>query len=187
MKYESIKLKDFQRWYDEFIKDPHEIWLNLERDNEKICVAKGIYQYTHSRRHFNPQEEEKNPDNSYAVNMYHTGGTIVGFPGSITLVAFTNKKVCKPTWKEDLVEFLKSKGLEAYINRNDVMVDGYKVAGMMDRFVKHDLQYYAIHISINADADVVASICDKPMKKIPKGLSDYGITREEALQALHVE
>ena len=34
-------------------------------------------------------------------------------------------------------------------------------------------------ISMNVNLDHIKAICRKPMKKVPKGLSDYGITSEE--------
>lgn len=35
---------------------------------------------------------------------------------------------------------------------------------------------------MNTNLDHIKAICRKPMKKVPKGLSDYGITTEEVEQ-----
>ena len=37
-------------------------------------------------------------------------------------------------------------------------------------------------IGINTNLDHIKAICRKPMKKVPKGLSEYGITTEEVEQ-----
>ena len=34
-------------------------------------------------------------------------------------------------------------------------------------------------ISMNVNLDHIKAICKKPMEKVPKGLSEYGITTEE--------
>lgn len=35
---------------------------------------------------------------------------------------------------------------------------------------------------MNVDLEDIKKICKKPMKKVPKGLSEYGITTEEVEQ-----
>lgn len=39
--------------------------------------------------------------------------------------------------------------------------------------------YTAGFISMNVNLDHIKAICKKPMEKVPKGLSEYGITTEE--------
>lgn len=76
------------------------------------------------------------------------------------------------------VEWLKSKGLNADFVSNDIVVDGYKVCGMaITRYGRID--YTAGFIGVNTNLDHIKAICKKPMKKVPKGLSEYGITTEE--------
>ena len=76
------------------------------------------------------------------------------------------------------VDWLKSKGLNAEFKDNDILVDGYKVCGMaITRYGRID--YTAGFIDINTNVDHIKAICRKPMKKVPKGLSEYGITTEE--------
>ena len=79
------------------------------------------------------------------------------------------------------VDWLKSKGLNAEYVSNDIVVDGYKVCGMaITRYGRID--YTAGFIGINTNLDNIKAICKKPMVKVPKGLSEYGITTEEAEQ-----
>ena len=79
------------------------------------------------------------------------------------------------------VEWLKDKGLNADFVSNDIVVDGFKVCGMaVTRYGRID--YTAGFISLNVNLDHINAICRKPMVKVPKGLSDYGITTEEVAE-----
>lgn len=77
------------------------------------------------------------------------------------------------------VKWLTSKGLNATTEKNDVLVDGYKVCGMcVNRYGRVD--YSCGFIGINTNLDDIRAICRKPMVKVPRGLSEYGITTAEA-------
>lgn len=79
---------------------------------------------------------------------------------------------------EHFVNWLKSKGLNADFVSNDIVVDGYKICGMaITRYGRID--YTAGFIGINTNLDNIKAICTKQMEKVPKGLSEYGITSEE--------
>lgn len=83
----------------------------------------------------------------------------------------------------DLIEFFQrelSKTIQNIIVLdNDLIVDDiYKVAGLSSRHLGNNYVYTAMHISVNVDLDLINNICTKEMKKIPKGLSDYGITTD---------
>lgn len=79
------------------------------------------------------------------------------------------------------VEWLKAKGLNADFVSNDIVVDGYKVCGMaITRYGRID--YTAGFIGVNTNLENIKAICKKPMVKVPKGLSEYGITTEEVEQ-----
>lgn len=41
------------------------------------------------------------------------------------------------------------------------------------------IDYTAGFIGINTNLEHIKAICRKPMQKVPKGLSEYGITTEE--------
>lgn len=79
---------------------------------------------------------------------------------------------------EYFIDWLKSKGIAAIYESNDVLVDGYKVCGLcVTQYGRID--YTAGFIGLNVNLDHIKAICRKPMKKIPKGLSEYGITTVE--------
>ena len=79
------------------------------------------------------------------------------------------------------LDWLKAKGLNAEYVDNDILVDGHKVCGMcITRYGRID--YTGGIVSVNCNLDHIKQICRKPMKKVPKGLSEYGITSAEVEQ-----
>ena len=45
--------------------------------------------------------------------------------------------------------------------------------------------FYGAHISFSVDLEQIESVCTKPMEKIPAGLNEFGVTREEVEEWLH--
>lgn len=112
----------------------------------------------------------------------YNGGTIVGNKGDIAFAHFQHPD---NGWRDRFVtyfvDWLKSRGLNAEYLDNDILVDGYKVCGVcITRYGRID--YTAGLIGINTNLEHIKAICKKPMKKVPKGLSEYGITTEEVEQ-----
>ena len=113
------------------------------------------------------------------VESYNNAGTIISNEGDVLIGHFAEPD---NGWYDRFIvyfiDWLKAKGLNAEFADNDILVDGYKVCGMcITRYGRID--YTGGIISINANLDHIKAICRKPMKKIPKGLSEYGITTEE--------
>ena len=82
-------------------------------------------------------------------------------------------------------EYLKNKGLNAEANDNDILIDGYKVFGWASKhYQQQDATFITCHFSMSVDIELINAICTKPMNKIPKGLSDFGVTREEVINFL---
>lgn len=124
-------------------------------------------------------EEDCNNIGYGVYEAYYNGGTIVGNKGDIAFAYFDR---IDSGWMNRFVvyfvDWLKAKGLNAVYESNDVLVDGYKVCGVcVTRYGRID--YTAGFISVNANLDHIKAICRKPMKKVPKGLSEYGIITEE--------
>lgn len=133
----------------------------------------GVYHKTQT------DEEICNALGYEVVETYNNGSTVVHSKGDILFGHFYEPD---NDWKDKfvayLVDWLKSKGLNAEYVKNDVLVDGYKVCGMaITRYGRID--YTGGFISMNVNLDHIKAICKKPMEKVPKGLSDYGITTEE--------
>lgn len=110
---------------------------------------------------------------------YYNGGTLVANKGDIAFVHFGQvKNGWLRLFIEYFVEWLRAMGLNAEAVDNDVLVDGYKVCGTtITRYGRVD--FSAAFISVNCNLNDIKAICTKPMEKIPKGLSEYGITTDQ--------
>lgn len=116
------------------------------------------------------------------IESYNNGGTILSNKGDVLIGHFAEPD---NGWYDSFisyfVDWLKAKGLNAEFVSNDIVVDGYKVCGMcITRYGRID--YTGGIISMNVNLDHIKAICKKPMVKVPKGLSEYGITTEEVEQ-----
>lgn len=113
------------------------------------------------------------------VESYNNAGTIVSNAGDVLIGHFYHPE---NGWYDRFIsyfiEWLRNKGLNAEYVSNDILVDGHKVCGMcVTRYGRID--YTGGIISMNVQMEHIKAICRKPMKKVPKGLSEYGITTEE--------
>lgn len=116
------------------------------------------------------------------VESYNNAGTIVSNAGDVLIGHFAE---LNNGWYDRFItyflDWLKSKGLNAVYESNDILVDGHKVCGMcITRYGRIDCTGGII--SVNVNLEHIKQICRKPMKKVPKGLSEYGITTEEVEQ-----
>lgn len=81
-----------------------------------------------------------------------------------------------------LCKYFIDKGLTSVrCDNNDVLIDGYKVASGCESNL-NGMNYMGYQISINQDLDTIKNVCKKKMVKVPKALSDYGITTEEMIE-----
>lgn len=112
----------------------------------------------------------------------YNGGTLVANKGDLVFAHFYDiENGWRVRFAECFTAWLKAKGLNAEFVGNDVLVDGYKVCGTcITRYGRID--YTTIFISMNPNLDHIRAISKKPMVKVPKGLSEYGITTEEVEQ-----
>lgn len=128
-------------------------------------------------------DEEACKSMGYEVyEAYYNGGTIIGNQGDM---AFAHFGAIENGWMMRFVAYfvnwLKDKGLNAEYVSNDIVVDGFKVCGLcVTRYGRID--YTAGFIGVNTNLDHIKAICRKPMVKVPKGLSEYGITSAEVEQ-----
>lgn len=176
MNYTTLKAEQFPDFVQEFMKDPHPCYLNLlMREDDKILIARGR------------NDLGDLPDKFIPVETNHRGGPIVGFPDSVCLVAFYHDGN-KPTWRDDLYNFLIRKGLNTKKTSNDITVDGFKVSGYSSQYLGIDnLVYATFFVAFNVNLEDINTVCKKKIVKVPKGLDEYGITRQEVLDALHVK
>ena len=112
------------------------------------------------------------------------GGCIIGVKGNIFLdIKRLNKggECLSDKFSKALAQYFISKGFNsARCNNNDVLIDTYKVASGCE-CMEGNFLYMGYQISIYQDIEIIKHACNKPMIKIPKALSEYGITTEEML------
>jgi hypothetical protein len=110
------------------------------------------------------------------------GGCIIGVKGNIFIDAkrkLNGGECIADTFSKALAQYFKGKGLEsARCDNNDVLVDGYKVASGCET-IHNGFNYMGYQISLYQDLETIKNVCNKPMVKIPKALSEYGITTDE--------
>ena len=122
-------------------------------------------------------------DMGYDVyEAYFNGGTLVANPGDLAFAHFYN---INNDWLTEFIQYfiswLNKRGVNASLDNNDILVDDYKVcATCITRYGRID--YTTVFINVNSNLNHIKLICKKPMVKVPRGLSNYGITTEEIEQ-----
>lgn len=110
-------------------------------------------------------------------------GCIIAVKGNVLLdikKRFNGGECLCDKFSKCLCEYFKNKGMNSVRqDNNDVLVDDYKVASGAEVNLPNGFQYIAYQISINQDIETIKHACLKPMVKVPKALSEYGITTEE--------
>ena len=113
---------------------------------------------------------------------FYNGGTILNNKGDLIFAHFGEPE---NGWIfgfiDYFVDWLKAKGLNAEFVDNDVLVDNHKICGIC--ITRHGMiDFTCCFLCVNVDLEAIKAICKKPMKKVPRGLSEYGITTEEVEQ-----
>lgn len=162
-------------------------------DNFWYYIQQDSYFITHSDEPYvlrgtldDCDEEYCRRNNIKMINVQHSGGTIVLDKSAIGYAYLSKDKgrarqdaICRK-----FVKLLTRRGLNAEYKDNDILIDGYKVGSVGTKNLPNGLVYTPIQFSLDNDAELISKICLKPMDKIPKGLSDFGITREDVLNFL---
>jgi lipoate-protein ligase A len=84
---------------------------------------------------------------------------------------------------QKIVELAVLKGYNAVIEKNDLLIEGYKTASYSYRPVLGGT-YVAMHLSMSVNIDLIKNVCKKPMVKVPKGLNDFDIVEEDILKII---
>ena len=162
-----------QNW----LKTAHDIIVNQRICNAYVIPDTGIVIVAKA----GVVDEQLCYDMGYKVyEAFNIGmGTIVANAGDVEIGHFGKPE---DGWRDRyvtaLIEWLQSKGLNVTNEGNDILVDGYKVASTcVTRY--NEIEYTGGHIGINTKLEDIKKICTKPMVKVPKGLSEYGITTEK--------
>ena len=158
-------------------------YISNEKEEIIYCVSDGLYIFRSQNGAIN---DKYLTGNHNIIELGQSGGTIVQSEGDVGLALFKyNGWNQAKEWFARIYDYLKNKGLDIEINGNDLITEGkYKVAAYATIHVGNNKIYSTIQISLNANPNLINDICLKPMVKIPKGLSEYGITTQEIEQLI---
>lgn len=174
MKY--VELKDFATHINVY----------LRMDNEFISYSDKMYVLRSSQNDVN--EEFCKANDIEIIDIKHKGGTIVLDKSAIgyAFVAHDASNRILNNFMIKFITYLSLKGVTAEYKDNDILIDGYKVCSAGTQVIdkKSLLTYTTVHFSLHNDADLIRQICLKPMLKVPKGLSEFGVTKEDVLYFL---
>ncbi len=120
---------------------------------------------------------------SYYKGKIDSIGTGVVTKGSLVLTVkrkmVNGGESLSDSFSKALSAYFVNKGLPSVRqDNNDILVDNGKVASGGE-IVINGFNYMGYQISVNQDLDAIKNICTKPMLKIPKALSEFGITTDE--------
>lgn len=157
-------------------------------ETKSKCV---IVSYTDNQVNYGfdaqPNFEYCEKHNIPCVNIGRMGGTFVVNKDDIGFGYITQgiKNEIGIALCDELTNYLKNKGFNVTQESNDILVDGYKVFGWASYYYKNfDAIYITAHITLSVNLELIQNICTKPMNKVPKGLNDFGVTRDEVIQFL---
>ena len=161
-----------------------ELQAGLKNPNRTAIV---MYEETQVNYGFDakPNFEYCKEHNIECVDIGRRGGAFVVNKGDIGLgyVGYGLDNTVGELISRKFTEHLKDKGLNAEERDNDILIDGYKVFGWASNYYKeYDAIYITCHFTISVDLELIQKICTKPMNKTPKGLSEFGISREEIIE-----
>jgi hypothetical protein len=155
------------------IKKQQEVFIYNEVDIASIL-------YGEKSPPFNREAARRNRLIPAPLNI--VGGPIVSVVGDLNFLMVTKDRT---TWCTDarnaFVEWLKGKSLNAEIHKNDMILDGKKFSGST-HFVQNGMNCEGFMVAMKNSEALVRQICTKPMEKVPTGLEDYGITKDEVFE-----
>lgn len=123
-------------------------------------------------------------NNIECLDIGRRGGTFAINKGDIALGYITES--CDNTLGElvynKFAQYLKDKGLDAVAVSNDILIDGYKVLGWASNYYEnYNAIFITLHFTMSVDLEFIKNVCTKSMNKVPKGLSEFGITEDEVI------
>jgi len=108
------------------------------------------------------------------------GGAVVFSAGDLTFSFIT--KDLQSAWlgevQKAVCDYLISKGLNAAIDGNDILIDGKKISGSSGG-VYGGMRTNSLFIAVTSSAELVEKICLKKSGKKPASLQEFGITAQE--------
>lgn len=151
--------------------------------NQEEGIVWGITKYTNvfCGRNNSLNEEYCREHKIPMFKFPNEGGVVVVHVGDLSIGHFSfdvDNRFNRDLMNE-YIEYLRNKGLNATQIDNDLIIDDVYKCGSYSSRRYGDILYSAFHVSVGMNLENIKNICTKPMTKIPRGLSDYGITTEE--------
>ena len=117
------------------------------------------------------------------ISSFNMGGTIVSNTGDIDMAIFKQDGWdVGRTLLTKIYEWLANKNINAKVMGNDIIVDEkYKVVSFASINTGDKFIYTCVHISFNPNVELIGNICSKEMIKVPKALTEYGITQQQII------
>lgn len=175
MRIEQLKIEDYKQVIQNAITNQEECLMYAVLPKNIIYKGKGEIDEKYAMAH-----------NFEIYNSIDFGNGIVGFKGDIVLVI-----IKKEGWNigqtiiQELIDYLRSQGLNATEDNNDILIDGiYKVASYSSTNIGNNFIYTGVQVTFNADAGIIRNICKKNSVKIPKGLNEYNIDNQKILKLI---
>ena len=142
-----------------------------KKDNSYVIIPETIVNYVRaSECDLNYCET----NNIKVTQLSRKGSTFVFSKGDLVLLHCGENDHFGIKWRQYLKNKLISKGLNVFLDNNDLLIDGYKTLG--DTELK---SIYICCIAIKNNPELIKNICLKPINKIPRGLEYYNISTEE--------
>lgn len=121
-------------------------------------------------------------NNVQTYNMRYLGGTIISGPEDFSIAIITPDyiDICSTYYMERICKFLQQYFPDAHYDRNDIIVEGKKVAGTVMRRIDGVL-VFATQISFVDRTEVINLLCPPHGDKVP-GCIDPTVLSKSVLQ-----
>ena len=170
----TISFEEYINNYANYLADPNPTIVGVVSNDICILSAKGKHNEDYCESH-----------NIKVHYTGHRGGCIVNFKNDIS-VGLINTNITVDYLVDVFVNYFRQMGLDSYYDGNDIMVNNHKVIGISRKEIEGKISI-ALHVSIDMDLGLIENICIKPMNKVPKGLSDFGVTREDIIELINTK
>lgn len=173
---EELKIENFQETIMKYIQNKTECMLYSFIPRNIVYKGKGVI------------NEQYCVEHDYLIYpSIDFGGGIVATKNDLVVII-----IKKDAWTlgneiiTKLIDYLSIKNINAKLVNNDIIIDDiYKSASFSSVNIGDGYIYTGIQCTFNPNVEDIKNICNnKPMKKIPKGLSEYGVYGQEILNLL---
>ena len=147
--------------------------INERREDILYCITDDVYIFNGTAGNITDVAKQK-----YKIfELGQSGGTLVFAPGNIG-IGMLQKDYGQKAQQlvRSLFNMLILHGLNVGWKDNDIIVeDNYKVISYGELQLSNGYVFTTIQINLYTTKELVEEVCTKPILKIPRPLSDYGI------------